>query len=146
MLPDAKGEDITLAAGQSVTKNRSFAVQSGWDKDECKLAAFIQAGDKEILEGCVAELNQGVTIQSHTNNNSGKLQVKYIPETYMIYVPFTEKYTLSVSDIRGRVLEKTLVENGEHWYQIRESLPSGMHIVRVTTPDREVVRKVWFLR
>ncbi len=146
MLPDAKGEHITLAVGESVTKNRSFAVKSGWKKEGCKLIAFIQTDDKEILQGCTVGLNQGVPICTNNQKIIQKVSFGFRNGSFMIHVPFARDYTLLIVDIRGKILEKSRINNCNTWHSLENSVPTGIHLVRVTTADRTIVRKVKFIK
>ena len=141
MLPDVNGEPLSLAAGESVTKNRSFTIDPGWEKDGCKLAAFIQAADKEILKGCTVGLNQGVPIQKY-NKTFEKIEVKNLSGSYMIYVPLTEKHTISIIDSKGRVLQSNTMAKGGQWYQFGESLFPGMYLCRLSVGEVQMTKKI----
>jgi len=52
MLPDAGGEAITVAPGESLVKTRDFAVDPAWVARNCELIAFVQNNStREILQG-----------------------------------------------------------------------------------------------
>lgn len=52
MLPDADGEAITVAPGESLTKTRDFLVDPAWNARNCELVAFVQNNlTKEVLQG-----------------------------------------------------------------------------------------------
>ena len=52
MLPDANGEAITVAPGESLTKTRDFSVDPAWNARNCELVAFVQNNStKEMLQG-----------------------------------------------------------------------------------------------
>ena len=52
MLPDANGEAITVAPGESLVKTRDFTVDPAWNARNCELVAFVQNNTtKEVLQG-----------------------------------------------------------------------------------------------
>jgi hypothetical protein len=52
MLPDANGEAITVAPGESLVKIRDFLVNSAWNARNCELVAFVQNNStREVLQG-----------------------------------------------------------------------------------------------
>lgn len=52
MLPDANGEAITVAPGESLVKTRDFAIDPAWNARNCELVVFVQVNaTKEMLQG-----------------------------------------------------------------------------------------------
>ena len=52
MLPDASGEAVTVPANDSITKSRSFTVDTAWVARNCDLVVFVQNNsNKEIHQG-----------------------------------------------------------------------------------------------
>ena len=52
MLPDASGEAVTVAAGDSLKKTRSFAINPAWVARNCEFVVFVQnSSSKEIFQG-----------------------------------------------------------------------------------------------
>lgn len=52
MLPDANGEAVTVAPGESLTRTRDFALDPAWNARNCELVAFVQNNStKEVLQG-----------------------------------------------------------------------------------------------
>ena len=59
MLPNASGEAITVAAGDSVVKTRSFTLDAAWVPRNCRLVAFVQnTSSKEIYQGAMTDVIQ----------------------------------------------------------------------------------------
>ncbi len=56
MYPSASGEAVTVPANDSLTRTRSFTLDSGWQARNCELIAFIQAASKEIIQAGKAAL------------------------------------------------------------------------------------------
>jgi hypothetical protein len=50
MLPDAAGEAVTIAAGDSATKTQSFTVTTGWNENNIYIACFVQGSSREIYQ------------------------------------------------------------------------------------------------
>lgn len=57
MLPSASGEAITVVAGDSVVKTRSFILDAAWVPRNCRLVAFVQNNStKEIYQGAMTDV------------------------------------------------------------------------------------------
>ena len=51
MVPDAGGEALAIADGQTLTFERSTTVGAGWGTDELGLVVFVQRdSDREVLQ------------------------------------------------------------------------------------------------
>jgi len=72
MLPDANGEDITLAPDQTINSSRAYTIQPGWNPDECRMVVFFQAADKEIYQGAEIQLEEDPhpSITSHPQGDA----------------------------------------------------------------------------
>ncbi len=89
------------------------------------------------------------TIGINENNgliNNNKFTVKRIGNSLMLYVPFDENGIVTVSDLQGRNLTEFKTNAHRKWYQIPESLSSGMHIISIKTQERAITEKLWFVR
>ena len=64
--------------------------------------------------------------------------------SYFIYVPFTTPKNISLYDISGREIVSFNTNGNMHWYTIPGLIASGMHVVRITTPQGNVVKKFNF--
>ena len=52
MLPDASGEAVTIAAGDSLAKTRDFSLTTGVVAGNCEIVAFVQnTSNKQIIQG-----------------------------------------------------------------------------------------------
>lgn len=72
MLPNANGESVSIAPGDSLLKNRDFTVQSSWVEENCNIVVFVQAASKEIYQGA---------------------QIAVVPETELTYYGLTATET-----------------------------------------------------
>ncbi len=78
MLPNATGESVTIAAGDSVTKSRNFSIAGGWNEDNCDIVVFVQAADRTIYQGAeIAFVNDpdmeyyGMEVVETSGNGNG---------------------------------------------------------------------------
>lgn len=63
MLPNASGEAITVAAGDSVVKTRSFTLDAAWVPRNCKLVVFVQnTSTREIYQGAMTDVIERVNL------------------------------------------------------------------------------------
>jgi len=51
MLPDANGEQVTIAPGDTIMRSRNFTIASNWNEKNCRIVVFVQASNKEIYQG-----------------------------------------------------------------------------------------------
>jgi thiol-disulfide isomerase/thioredoxin len=51
MLPGPAGETVGLEAGATTSLTRAFAIAAGWNRANCRIVAFVQGSNKEILQG-----------------------------------------------------------------------------------------------
>jgi hypothetical protein len=57
MYPDAQGEQVSIANGQTVTFQRVMPIESHWNPENLDVVVFLQAaGSKEILQAAKAKL------------------------------------------------------------------------------------------
>lgn len=57
MYPDAQGEQVSIANGQTVTFERVMPIESLWNPEKLDVVVFLQAaGSKEILQAAKAKL------------------------------------------------------------------------------------------
>jgi hypothetical protein len=57
MLPDANGEAVSLAPGETQVKTRDFTIDPAWNAGNCELVAFVQNNStKEVLQGAKTPL------------------------------------------------------------------------------------------
>ena len=76
--------------------------------------------------------------------NKNKFKVKRVGNSLMFYVSFNANGMVTISDLKGRNLVEFKTTENKKWYQIPESLSSGMHIVCVKTKEMAITRKLCF--
>jgi len=131
MIPDEKGEEITVGAGQSVSKTRTFTIDSKWIKDSCRIVAFLQKSDKEIVGAASVTVNQGTSIDAPETKSAKPITFKTIQRSKMLFIPFSGAHTVFISDARGREVTRFLSGNGMQWYRLSEALPAGLNLITV---------------
>lgn len=79
-----------------------------------------------------------------------KLTVTYDPGTSTmqndIKIAIHENYKVTIINMQGRKVASFMLNDIKQLNQMKASLSSGIHIINITTPERKVVRKVWFMR
>jgi hypothetical protein len=143
LVPDQNGEAVTINAGQSITKNRSFTINSSWVKDSCALVAFLQKSDKSIVEGCISKLNNGtinIIEKAHKNN---AYSLKNVQGTLMLSLPENGKGTISVLDVKGRELKSFAINSTGDWIKLPATDYHGIVLLRITIAQKEYTEKIW---
>lgn len=79
-----------------------------------------------------------------------KLTVTYDPGTSTmqndIKIAIPENYKVTIINMQGRKVASFMLNDIKQLNQMKASLSSGIHIINITTPEKKVVRKVWFMR
>lgn len=146
MLPDDKGEEITLNAGQSITKTRTFTLQNTWKKDSCRVVAFVQKSNKEIVEGCISGLNEGTPIVNTPVTSAGTVKLITTPESIKMYLPEQGKSLISVLDILGKEIAAYTLNGDETWFSLPDVLTSGVYIIHIKTANKDYQTKIRLVR
>jgi len=145
MLPNGNGEAITLAAGQSITKNRDFTLNSAWIKDSCRLVAFLQKQDKEVVEGCISGLNQGTPILTSSCVDRKTFEYRITPESLMLYVPGTGNSEVSLFDVQGRKTASFFQNGRSTWHRLPRAHMNTVIIIKIIDSNGVHVQKLLFL-
>ncbi|MCX6248740.1 MAG: T9SS type A sorting domain-containing protein [Bacteroidetes bacterium] len=85
------------------------------------------------------------------NQNSGEISVYPNPATDLVHVTFTrtsvEPSILELTDISGRLVEKRLVNTDSGMVLLNVSgLGSGIYIIKLSSPEGSVIRKIMISR
>jgi hypothetical protein len=142
MLPDANGESISLSSGESTTKSRIFTINSGWVKDNCRLVAFLQKSDKEIVEGCIIGVNEGTPVVTTKKVETKEIILRNTNESLMMYSPYTGDHEISIVDLRGRNLAQYTLKNTHTWIVIPASISSGAYIIAITVNNKRTIKRI----
>jgi hypothetical protein len=142
MLPNGDGEAITLAAGQSITKNRTFTLNSAWIKDSCRLVAFLQKQDKEIVEACISSLNQGTLIKTNACVPKETIAYQITPESFMLYVPGIGSTQISFFDVRGKKTAHFTLNARNTWQRLPRENIHDINIIKISNSNGMHVQKV----
>ncbi len=94
MLPGASGENVTIGPGQSLTTSRSFTLHPAWVRRNCRLVAFIQSANREIVQGAERVLPEALPTLSLLSPNGGEI----FNVGDAVAIQWT--WTLQVSDVR----------------------------------------------
>ena len=90
--------------------------------------------------------NNPIGIKNKTTVLYKDIKIKKTSRSYSIYLPFTTTQTVSIYSIAGRQISSCTTNGNTHWYTIPGVISSGMHIVKITTPEGIVVKKLDFIR
>ena len=78
MLPDANGEAVSIAAGDTIVRSRDFSLGSLWAEENCKIVVFLQSGTREIYQGAEIAVMQdpwmeyyGMAVSESAGNGNG---------------------------------------------------------------------------
>ena len=112
------------------------------------MVVFVQNSDKEILQAIEVDLlDLEVTniVNTFRKANDG-IQFKKTADAYMMYVPFTGSYSVTITDVRGKKLNSFTAPGNTQWLDISELLSSGVHIIRASTAGRTLVKRLWYVK
>ncbi len=112
-----------------------------------------------LVPGGVDSVNDNQTKDQETYFHSSeasdeslrpKLTVTYDPGTSTmqndIKIVIPENCKVTIINMQGRKVASFMLNDIKQLNQMKASLSSGIHILNITTPEKKVVRKVWFVR
>jgi len=146
MIPDEKGEPVSIPAGQSITKNRDFTINSKWNKTNCEIVVFLQLSKYEIVEGCVSALNSVSPIINKPDYNENRIKVKITPKAIMLYVPNSEKSNVVFNDVKGKEITSFTLNKSNEWLCLPEIKYNGLVIMHVKTANNDYYKKIWIVK
>ncbi len=114
MLPDAAGEELALTPGQTLSVTRSFTLNPAWVRRNCRLVAFVQAANREIVQGAEVALPEILPTLDLLAPNGGEIfNVGDIVEIKW-------DWTSTVEDVRIDYSR----DGGQSWELVADSVPS----------------------
>ncbi len=131
MLPNATGESITLAAGESTTKQRTFTIKSNWRKENCRLIAFIQKNDKEIIQGKEIGVNEGTHLIQPQSTQTMNITVKSLRGSLYIQSPYKGDHKVSLINLQGQCIKTARIKGSQKWNTIPVEVAPGLYIIKV---------------
>jgi hypothetical protein len=148
MLPDSNGTSISLDADESTNVTESFTVETSWQRDNCYLVAFVQDSDTDILQAIEIDLlDMGTTPVIHrVKEVKEEIRFKKTADAFMMYVPFTASYTVTITDVRGKKLNSFTAPANTQWLDMSELLSSGVHIISASASGKTLVKKLWYVK
>ncbi len=133
MLPDAKGESITLAAGENITKQRTFTIKSNWKKQNCRLIAFLQKSNKEIIQGKEIGINEGTHCIQPQSTQTMNITVKSLKGSLYMQSPCLGDHKVSLINLQGQSIKTTRINSSQKWNSIPVEVAPGLYIIKVIT-------------
>jgi hypothetical protein len=116
-LPTQTGESVSIPAGDSITKSRSFTLDTLWNPDMIEFVTWIQNpimnpadSAKEIWQGAILDIDE-LGIEEFGNTTIAAANVTAIPNPcidgtrFSFTLPSGERYTISIYDVTGRKIQ-----------------------------------------
>jgi len=80
-----------------------------------------------------------------------KLTIIYTTNTGVIpknkySIPAAESYRVTVLNIQGKELNSFTINDLKQIEQIKKSFSCGVHFVKITTPQKNIIQKIWSIR
>jgi hypothetical protein len=84
---------------------------------------------------------------TYTLTNSDKsIQFKDTPESWLINLPFAGNYTITIHDVKGKLLKSFYTLSTKQWYTIPKSFSPGITIFKIRTHNKTYVKKFYYVR
>jgi len=136
---------VDSAAGNTGTYQ--WTVPNNMSKQcKVKVIAYDAAGNAGNKESGIFEIAPAMSIISDPKIAGSLIQLKKTADGLMLYVPFSGEFSVTVSDVHGKMLSEFTGSGNSRWYALMNTCSPGMHIVRITTPGMSVVKKVTGIR
>ena len=87
-----------------------------------------------------------VPINYNLTNLHKDIKFRKTPESFLVYLPYSVPVSVYIFNIAGREVNSFTTDRSRQWYAISKLKSSGTYIVRISTPEGIVVRKVNFTR
>ncbi len=142
MIPNADGESVTIAAGESITKERVFTLKSDWVKNNCRVVAFLQKSDKEIVEGCAIGVNEGTPILVTEQSTKQSIRLQQRARDLLVYSPYKGVHIISVMNLAGRVLMQSSHRNNGEVIVVPSTVGVGLIVVTIESPVNTSTRRI----
>lgn len=115
--------------------------------NDCKIKvyAYDAMGNVGNDESGVFSIGQ-TSIVHNVAGATKSIRVRKLANSYELYMPFAGNYSVTVTDVSGKLLSSFTTAKGVGWYAIPAGLTSGMHIINIRTPGKTIVKKVWHMR
>jgi hypothetical protein len=117
-LPDETGEEVTIAAGDSITVSRSFTIGATWDEDKCEIVTWIQnENTRETYQGSKVNLMdlELIGVEEDFGSELSVRPIKPAPNPcvdgtqFTFTLPIGTAYKIALFDISGRQI-KTITD------------------------------------
>lgn len=90
--------------------------------------------------------NNPVGINNKATGLYRDIKFKKASGSYLIYLPFTTPQMISIYNISGRKIYSFNTNGSKRWHTIPKFIPSCMHIIRISSPEGIIVKKINFLQ
>lgn len=80
----------------------------------------------------------GYTIPAQNN----QILIKKTAKSFFLSIPLPGTHTVTMSDVKGRVVTSFMTTQNKRWYQIPPPLSPGVNILSIRIPEKMVVKKV----
>lgn len=142
MIPDVNGESVTIDAGESITKERSFTIDSKWKKDNCRCVAFLQKSNKEIVEGCRTKVNEGTPVMYQKTLTKEQVMVSVSQRAFKVHSLYKGNHTVSLVDLQGRTIKVYPLDVINQWITLPSTLSAGIHCLKIETNNKVFIKKI----
>ena len=93
-----------------------------------------------------------LTIETATGINTKKpvvneqIKLSKTGDTYLLYLPIAGNSSVRVYDVMGKQVAAFNTSNSGEWYRMPNTIKPGVHVVKISNRNQNVVRKLWFLK
>jgi thiol-disulfide isomerase/thioredoxin len=115
MLPNANGVAVSIAAGETLQATRTFNIQTGWNRNECRMVVFVQGTNKEIYQGAEIDLPETIPMIALTSPNGGEIWEAGTRRT----IHWNSEY------YSGNVKLEYTLDAGANWAVIAQNVPNS---------------------
>jgi hypothetical protein len=157
MIPDQNGETVTIPAGGTIDKAKSFTVNSSWNANKCDIVVFVQTTDKVIQQAAKVRITTIPAEENETKTGDENLKISPNPFSYRTMISYslssTNTYKLTIYDLAGRTIRTWNLNNlNSHeiaWdgsNEIGQKVNTGIYLCVLSAGEHKVTKKLVLTR
>lgn len=104
-----------------------------------------ESGKKEYRPKLTLDIDQTGISTKQSTTKYDDIRLSKLSDSYALYLPYSGSNTISIYDVKGKLLSWFVASKGNRWQMLPVSIGQGIHIVRIHNKEKEIFKKIWFI-